>query len=178
MTWQYLTYLMPFLISLAIAVGMGLYTWRHRAVTGAASWTVVALSEASWILGYIFELVSPGLEGKVFWDNVQFLGMFVVPTGMLAFALDYTGRKLPRSKWMWAVLAVAPILWMLLVFTDNWHHLIRPDARLVPGVPFAALTYSFTTTFWILSLYSYALTFAGLAILVDRFIRPRQFYRG
>jgi|GEM_PF-2142237 len=180
MTGQPLSYLVPFLVSLTIAVSMGLYTWRHRAVSGATPWTVVALSEALWILGYIFELLSPGLDGKIFWDNVQFLGMFVVPTALLAFALDYTGRKLPRSKQTWVVLTIAPILLMCLVFTDDWHHLIRPDARLVTlrGEPFAALTYSFTTTFWLLSLYSYALIFAGLAILIDRFIRPQQLYRG
>ncbi len=178
MTWQHLPYLVPFLISLVIAVSVGLYTWRHRTVTGATSWTVVALSEALWILGYIFELISPNLEGKVFWDNVQFLGMFVVPTAWLAFALDYAGRKLPRSKQTWAALTVVPILLMLLVFTDDWHHLIRPDAHLVPAEPFAALTYSFTTTFWFLSLYSYVLTLAGLAVLIDRFIRPQRLYRG
>ena len=178
MNWQHLSYLVPFFISLAITIGIGLYTWRHRAVSGAAAWTVVAFSQALWILGYIFELVSPDLAGKVFWDNVQFFGMFVVPTALLAFALDYTGRKLPRSKEVWAALTVVPILLMLLIFTDDWHHLIRPDARLISGELFAALTYGFTTTIWILSLYSYALTFVGLAILIERFIRPRQFYRG
>ena len=87
MTGQQLSYLVPFLISLAIAVGMGLYTWRHRAVSGATSWTAVALSQALWILGYIFEIISPNLEDRVFWDDVQFIGMFVAPTAFLAFAL-------------------------------------------------------------------------------------------
>lgn len=74
MDWAVLLYLLPYIISLIVSVGVGTYAWRRREVAGARAYAWVTFSQASWILGYILELLSPGLGGKIFWDNFQFIG--------------------------------------------------------------------------------------------------------
>jgi two-component system nitrate/nitrite sensor histidine kinase NarX len=174
---QTILYLIPYLISAAISAGMGLYAWQHRTVAGAIPFAWLALAEASTILGYTFELASPGLAAKIFWDNSQWVGMLVWPLAFLAFALQYTGRKLAHPKLSFMLLAGPVLIFWLLVLTDDLHSLIRPTAWLVPGEPFPALVYDFTFTVWAMALYSYGLTLFGVFILGARFIHSQPLYR-
>jgi len=125
----------------------------------------------------MFELVSPSLEAKIFWDNVQFVGMFAGPMAVLAFAYQYTGRRLSHPKRTWGLLAIVPIISLLLVFTDDLHGLIRPAAWLVPGEPFSALVYDFSISFWAMCIYVYGLVLPGLWVLIIKYIRSHRLYR-
>ena len=174
---QTLPYLIPYLISVAISTGIGFYAWQRRAVPGAAPFALVALAQASWTLGYVFELASPGLGAKLFWDDAQWLGVFMYPLAFWAFVLQYTSRKLTHPRRTWGLLAVIPTLFMVLVATDNLHGLVHPDARLIPGEPFSALTYDFTLPVWIAAGYSYGLVLVGIWGLATKFMHPQRFYR-
>jgi hypothetical protein len=135
--------LIPYFLSVIISVGVGIYAWRHRRVVGAIPLTWLAFSEAAWTGGYIFELTSPGLEAKIFWDNIQFVGVFVPPLAFLAFALQYTGRQLARPVRTFGLLVAPFFLARLLIVTDQLHGLIRPG--LAGPQPFTELTYDFTS---------------------------------
>ena len=177
MSWRTLLYLIPYFISLIMSLGVGIYTLRRRSVAGAAPFAFVAMSQAAWTLGFIFELISPGLEAKIFWDNVQFVPPVVWFIAFLAFALQYTGRRLKKPKLTWALLSIIPFLFVILAFTDKSHHLIRSAVRFVPGEPFPALIYDFTSAFWICGIYGYLLMITGIALLVNRLIRPHNLFR-
>jgi PAS domain S-box-containing protein len=137
---------------------------------------MVSLAMAIWTLGYIFELISPTLEAKIFWDNMQWITSFIIPLAMLAFAIQYTGRKLRHPRWVWGVLILISVIFLVLIFTDRFHGLLRPTAWLVPGQPFDALVYDLNSTVWITMLYVYALTLAALYLLLDHF-RRSNIYR-
>ena len=66
MFWNTIIHLIPYLISLLVSTGVGFYAWRRREVVGARTFSVVSLAMAFWTLGYIFELLSPGLQAKIF----------------------------------------------------------------------------------------------------------------
>jgi PAS domain S-box-containing protein len=129
------------------------------------------------MLGYIFELTSPDLEAKIFWDNIQWISALIWPLAFLAFALQYTGHQLSQLKRILGLLAGPMLIFWLLVFTDPLHGLIRPVAWLAPGEPFPALVYDFTLTVWLIALYGYGLFLSSLFILITRFIRPHRLYR-
>lgn len=177
MSWSTLPYLLPYILSLAISLGVGIYAWRRRDVAGASAYAWVALSQASWTLGYIFELASPSLAGKICWDNVQFIGGAGWFFAFLIFVVQYAGYKLRHPGRIWALLAIWPVLFLVLVFTDALHGWIRPEATLVPGEPFTALVYDFTPIVWAWAIYGYALFLGATALLIARFVRPHRLYR-
>jgi len=139
-----LPYLIPYAISMTISMVVGIYSWRRRAVSGARAYAILALGQASWTFGYIFELASPSLKGKVFWDNFQFIGGGIWLIAFLAFVLDFTGRSLSHPKRTWILLSIVPAAIVLLAYTDGFHGLIRPEVSLIHGEPFSALVYDFT----------------------------------
>jgi PAS domain S-box-containing protein len=178
MTNQAVLYLIPYFISCAISASIGLYAWRHRAVPGAAPYAWVALSQAAWTLGYIFELLNVSIDAKIFWDDVQFIAGAIATLALLAFALEYTGHKLAHPRATWAAIVAIPVMFIGLDLTDNAHHLIRPTATLIPGEPFTELTYPFSAAVWILFIYVLALSALSIGLLIQKIRQSPRLYRG
>ncbi|HYJ78609.1 MAG TPA: histidine kinase N-terminal 7TM domain-containing protein, partial [Longimicrobiaceae bacterium] len=85
MTADEVVHLLPYLASLAISAAVGAYCRRRRSRPGAGAYAAYALGQAACTVGFLLELVSPGLVGKLFWDNVQFLTYAPLPVALLAF---------------------------------------------------------------------------------------------
>ncbi len=168
--------LFPYLLSVFTSVGVGVYAWQHRKVAGAVPFAVRSLAQASATVGYIFELLSPDLQTKIFWDSLQFPGFFVAPLALLAFAFGYTGRKPRHPQRFWMLLTIPLLLYMLLVLTDDSHRLIYLDAHLIPGEPFDALVYDFTFFTKAISLYLIGILLLCFSVLIAKF-RSQILYR-
>lgn len=170
-------YLIPYFLSCVISLGVGLNAWRRREENAAAPFAWIALSQGATTFGYILELLSPTIPGKVFWDNLQFVGLIIWPLAFLAFALQYTGLKLSYPRLIWLLIITPGILTLALIFTDSWHGLIRPHTTLIPGEPFPDLAYEFTPTIWFSFIYFVITMGGGLLILLNRLVFPQRLYR-
>lgn len=170
-------YLIPYLVSAAISFSIALYAWQRRSVPGAAPFTVVAFSQTVWTMGYIFELGSPSLTSKIFWDDLQFLAMVIWPLAFLAFAQQFCGRKFKRPFLTWGLIVMPMVVFALLLLTNDAHKLIRESAKLLPGEPFDALFYDFTTAVWLSALYAYGLILSGIYLLITHFTKKHRLYR-
>lgn len=168
--------LLPYVLSTAISAAVAAYCWRRRARPGVAAFAVVAASEAFWTLGFLFELASPGLRGKLFWDNVQYLPVALIPVGFLAFAHGFSGRTPRHPRRVYAALALPLLALAALAFTDPLHGLIRAGTRPVTA-PFAPLEYGFTWVEGAAGVYIYLLEAAALAVLAAEWMRTHPFYR-
>jgi PAS domain S-box-containing protein len=127
---------------------------------------------------YILELISPSLEGKLFWDQTQWIGLLAATGGYLALALDYTGRRMPRPRLRWPVIGVLPAVFLLLTATNSWHGLIVPaDVRVIAAPPFDALTYSFTPAVYAITAWSYAMVGIASFLLLVHFRSAQRLYR-
>lgn len=173
----HLPYLLPYAISFLISLSVAVYAWQRRSVPGARAFALAAASRAAWTFGYIFELNSDTLEAKLFWDDMQFVASFIWPLVFLSFALAYTGRSFKRPYLAWLLLSAPFLLFVGFMLTDRFHGWIRPSADLIPGEPFAALTYEFTTAVLLVSSYAYILIFVPLYLLTITFIRSQELYR-
>ena len=163
--------LTAYLISLAISAAVAASCWERRATAaGAAPYALVALSQASWTLGYVLELSSPSLAAKLFWDNFQYIGGAGWAVGFVAFTLQYTGRRLARPALTYGLVALPLIALVLLAFTDEWHGLFRSRIRLVPTDSGPALLYDFRPAVWAASLYGYAAFLVCLGMLVVKYV--------
>ncbi len=177
MTLDMIVALLPYLGSLALALGCGFWLWLRRSVRGAWPFAWIVLAEASWTSGYVLELLSPTLAGKMAWDNFQFIGTIGVSLAVLAFTLVYTGQSLPRPKLVWSTQIGLALILLGLVYTDPSHGLIRVSSRLVPAPPFNALFYDYGPAMWLMVLWLYGLMLVSLALLVAHLFRQHGLYR-
>jgi len=172
-----LTFLSLDLVSIAVSVGVGVYCWRRPRGSAARAYALVAFSQASWAMGYVFELASRTLAGKIFWDDFQFLGGAGWLVALTAFAVRYTGRHPRRPRLLYALVGAPGVLVTVLAYTDPLHGLIRHDARLVDGLLDKALLYDFTLPVMVYALVGYLVMVAVLAVLFAEFFRGHRVYR-
>ncbi|HEU5097980.1 MAG TPA: histidine kinase N-terminal 7TM domain-containing protein [Roseiflexaceae bacterium] len=168
---------LAYLISSVISALIAWHCWQRHEVNGAREYAVVALSQSLWTIGLIFELTSPELDRKIFWDNAQFVTTASWLLAFLTFTLRYTERRLPRPRITFALLAVPLVALIVLAYTDPLHGLIRAHIRLVPGPSYNVLLYDFTGPLWALAIYSYGAYLACVLMLLVNPARSNPMYR-
>src|SRR5262245_19864096 len=139
MSWRFTPYVIPEVISVAVAAWLMLTIWRRRSAPGAIPFLLVLLGLTVWSLGYAVELGSAGLPTVIFWANIAWLGKLLMPPAWFIFALQYTGR----ARWLthrWVVLLTSlQFLTLLLIWTNGLHGVIFSSSRLDTSASFSAL---------------------------------------
>lgn len=176
MEWNKVTFLIPYLVALVITTSVFVFAWRHRHIRGGIAYTWYVAGQTLWAIGYVFELLVPGLKGKIFWDSVQWIASFLIVIAFPVFAVQYTSFKIKKPRLIWGLITIVPVVMSTIVITDNWHHLIYPDPYLTFNTIYPELNYKFTWVVYGYAIYSYLVTFIGLGLLVRRLFRPHRLY--
>ena len=121
--WQFSPYAIPLLAAAAMTTAMSLYAWRHRSVTSAATFALLMIASTVWSLSSLLELLSITLPGKTFWLEFKYIGAASVPPLWLIFVLQYTGHEKWLTRRNLALLAAVPVVTLVIVFTNDLHHL-------------------------------------------------------
>src|SRR5262245_1735711 len=91
---SYIAIILVLVITSAVVSGsLATFAWRHRTVRGAAAFAILMLAVMVWALSYAPDVSSSERDVKIFWSQVEYCGIVVVPVAWLAFALQYTGRE-------------------------------------------------------------------------------------
>lgn len=176
MDWSLLPDIAIYMLSLLISCGVGVYSLTRRQTAGALALTGVALAQATWTFGYMLELITPTLDGKIFWDSFQLLGGALWPVALLAFALNYTGQRLQHPRLVWSLLSIINILLFSDIFYGNNVLAGYQNAVLVSGEPFSALVYDLNNSFK-LYIYFLVLMLYGMGLLAAYWQRTQAEFR-
>jgi hypothetical protein len=162
------------LFSLALSLGIVLYTWQHRQVRGARVYAWFVGGQSLTNLGFIVELVSPTLESKLLWHKFQWLtDSFLVILPFLVFSVQFSEHTLRYLRFTWGTVLAIVIVFTALLLTDNIHHLIYPNPYLSADDPFPELRYELTPPVYIYALvYVYGANLYGISLLFRRALRP------
>lgn len=177
MTRSELIYLLPNFFSLALSLGVLYHTWRRRKAKGATTFAWYIAAQTLWIFGFIIELITPDLYGKIFWDGLQWLAAVSITVIFPVFVVQFTEYQLTKPRRIFVLLMIIPVVFILTLTTDSYHHLIYPDPYLAFGFPFSELLYDYTWAVIGFAIYSYMIMFWGLGLLIRRFFRLHSLYR-
>jgi len=169
--------LLPYVVSVALSAAVGVVCWRRRARPGAGAYAVVALCQAATTLGLVLETATPGLAGKVFWDNVQFLTLAPLPGALMVFAWRLRARTPARPTRAGVLLTLPLVAAAALSFVGPLHPLVRQAPRLVPGDPFPLLLYGYTPAMLAWCLYVIVVWLAACLLLAAPWIYTHPLYR-
>src|SRR5688572_16104628 len=162
-----LLYLVPYLVSLALSLGVFIYSWQHRHVRGAGAYTWFVAGQTLSIFAFIMELTNPNLGPKILWDKFQWVTeTSVIVIAFLIFAIQFTETRIQRPVIFWVILLSIPTAFNILLITDGTHHLIYPNPHLTANYPFPDLEYDFTIVVYILAFYIYSTSLYGIGLLV------------
>jgi hypothetical protein len=163
MNWPYLYTpdIWPALITLALVIYLGTYSWRRRNIPAAKPFATACFLGVLWVLGVILELTAVDFSTKVFWVNFQTIWHLPVAATVTCFIVQYAGlgRWLTRSTYV--LLFIIPFLSVLVIVTNNFHHLMWTGFRMNGSV-----IASPGKLFWVLNSYIYLLGILNFAVLI------------
>ena len=146
------------LLSGAILLILSIMAFQQRSSALALSFAATMLCAAIWNFGFAVEIISPTLEAKIFWANVQFIGIVFLAPGWLVISLLATGQAQRVSKLI-PSLVVIPILTIFVAWTNPYHQIFRLNPFINNiGVPFPVLVNNYSFYFYAVYVpYSYLL---------------------
>ena len=177
MTWNVTPEILPLLIASLIAIYVFGYTWQQRSFRGARPLLPLLMGIIIWLLGSTIEALFLDYSTRLFWVNVQYIGIVIVPTAWLIFSLRYTHREAALTPKTWLFLLLMPIVTLLVVWTDPWHHLFRLSLSLNTAGPTPFWERVPGPAFWIHTLYSYILLISGVVILARAYRQSARLHQ-
>lgn len=135
------------------------------------------LGIAIWALSYGLELSSTSLEQMLFWINVEYLGIAFIPAFWLLFLLKFTGKdKWLNTKYLYAFMLL-PLITLLMVWTNKYHHLHYKSVSLDDSGPFPLLSLETGPWYIVHTIYFYTLLVWGVILLVNKYRKSDQVFR-
>ncbi|MFZ1509066.1 MAG: histidine kinase N-terminal 7TM domain-containing protein [Anaerolineae bacterium] len=165
-------------VSALIAGVLVRVAWRRRPAAGATAIAVLMLAVGEWSLATIGELLASGLAAKFFWIKVEFIGVVVIPLAWLAFTLAYTGASAWLTPRRFAFMALIPLLTLVLVWTNDLHHLVYAAYRLDTSRDLALVNPTYGVWFWVYIAYTYLFLIVGTLMVWRGVYRSPSIYRG
>lgn len=161
-----------YLLLLTSAAGLALisvgFALRMRKMPGAQLLALLMSGVSVWCGGCIIEMMSNTVAGKLFACQVQYLGIATIPPIWFLFIMQYLQRDGWITRPRQLLLLAVPFATILMIWTNNWHHLMYAGYELdLHGFP-PYWRISYGPWFWVHISYSWilvatAILFVGLS---------------
>lgn len=178
MRYQYIFYVWLLAASAFTSMSLGIYALvERRNAKGAASFILSMIVVTTWSSANALEMASVDLSTKLFWANVQYFAYCYSPVTLLALCMEFTGndRWIRNRKVLW--LAVLPTIIILLVWTNNFHGLVRYGIHMDYSGEFPVISKKYGPAFFIHATYSQSLNILAGILLIKAVFYKNTVYR-
>jgi PAS domain S-box-containing protein len=165
------------LIALATGVALTVQAWKFRSRRIASTFIVIMAALGWWSFSAFMERISPELSGKIFWIKMTYPGVVALPVAWLVFTLQFTDREKWLTRRNLLMASILPVVTLVLVWTDSFHHLIWKNIWLDSSVTPAVDAVAHNTWFWVNATYAYALILLGDILILRLFLHSSGLHR-
>ncbi len=140
--------------------------WQRRDKPGGRAFIGLMSACAVWTTAAAVESAVVGVAAKIFWSKMEYVGLVFIGSFLFFFALSYTHQTRLIRRGMYAFLLLMPVVALLLVWTNEWHH--AQWTGFSPGPQgMNVLVYHRGPVFWFISAYTYTLTLFGYGVFAN-----------
>jgi signal transduction histidine kinase len=127
-------------------------------------------------LTYMGEMFSPDLQSKMYWNMFEYVSITIIPLLYLIIVVRYAGREDLLTRRNIMLISAIPLIGLLMVWTNDFHHLFYESTFLAPG-QYQAFDSVDGPFFYLHTLYCFGLEFAAIGIVAVAFIRSPKVQR-
>lgn len=137
---------------------------------------VIYLLLVEWVLCSAFKYYSQSESVILFWQDMRYIGIALIPVFLFLCSLQYSRLKLPIKQRSYCLFFIIPIITVFLVLTNQFHGLFRKSSLLSSDPIITVFTIN-GFWYWVHTYYSYFLIIATVNIILVEFIRQPRIYR-
>jgi len=136
---------------------------------GSRYLTIFIAAAFVWALADLLNLGSLTLSNKLFWDNISYIAISISPALWILFVLDYSGKSKYISKSLILLMSFFSLATLIIVWTDQYHHLFRSNIFLIEVSGILAFGKVYGPLFWLFIIFFYSLIILGILLLFQSF---------
>lgn len=174
MALQFPAELLPMAASMLLCFGIGAFTWRYREKRPAMWLMFMVASVIGWTAVYSLQVMLLDKGTKLFVNNFRYIFVSLTTVTWFLFVLSYTDREewiTPRTL---ALVLAIPAITQPLIWTNQYHGLIRQSTDLVTQGGIDLLEIGYGSWFWVHAVHAYIMVLAGVGFLVISTINTRS----
>ncbi|OJX40514.1 MAG: hypothetical protein BGO78_05865 [Chloroflexi bacterium 44-23] len=173
---------LPFILLLSLssifALMFGWVSFRTRkTMPGGIAVALIGLSVAIWSLGYLIEVLIPGLAEKIFFANLKQVGSVLLPAATLVFSLRYSQSVKSVSKWLIYFLTIEPLVVLYFYWNNADYSFMRINTHLQQIGSLSFLDFQFGPGLYLHFAYSAGITIASVILLLIRYFKSESVFR-
>ncbi len=165
------------LLAGSVTCAVAILVWRRRTAPGARALVVLLAGVAVWTLCSALHRLVPDLATKIWVAKVQYLGIQAVAPALFVFALQLTGRQRWVTPGHLLLLTVIPVATLVLVWTNELHHLVWSRIGLEVHGRIRMGVYTHDLWFMVQAVYAYLLALIATAWLIRVYTHTLRFFR-
>jgi len=166
MQFQTNPYLIWQLIPVFVTLWLGIYVQsRPQKKPESDVLTLLMFAGAFWSLADAIQLISPNETWQTFWHLVASMTIPVIPAVWFVLAVKFSGYFRKQMKRLQGLLYIEPILAILAMLTNGFHHLFFASKQMIDFEGLAVLYVRFGPLLFINTWYSYFLIGLGVLLL-------------
>lgn len=177
MNFSFSVQFIPLVLAMFFSFGLLVSLLRYIDSPVVKALEVILSGAFIWSMSHLFEYGSNNLEIKLFWVNVEYFGMFMVPVGWLILTFFYLGIRHLVTIRNIVIISAVPALTLLLNATNSYHGLMMYNVSLDHNGTFSVITRTPGIWFWVSLIYANALMLTGTALMAKRFFTPPRIQR-
>jgi PAS domain S-box-containing protein len=164
--WQFNPYAIPLFVAAGILISFILVVARRRSGLALTLFLLFMLDIAGLCITYGLELLSANLRTILIWIKTEYLFSQTIPVVWLMFVAVYTRTVRRPTLRRAAVLLILPAVQILLVATNEFHHLnwATTSTRRIGDIVLFERTYG--AVFWLSLAYLYGLVGVSVVLLL------------
>jgi diguanylate cyclase (GGDEF)-like protein/PAS domain S-box-containing protein len=176
MNWEYSLFAGLLHLAALVSILVAILALRHRHTFGALSLGLLFLAISEWALAVGLETSAVGLESKVFFSKIEYIGSLASPVLFLIFSLEYTQQRTWLNRPVTFLFFAFPLLILLAALTNEQHGLIWTGFSFLPEGS-NILVYEHGPAFFAMLIYDYAMLLAAVGVLLQSWKRSRRPFR-
>ncbi len=154
-----------------------IFTYRHRKTEGTLYFFLMLIAIAFFSFCYSFEINSVGVETKMLWLRIGYLGLSTISLFYMLFIISFAGKRAWLSKNMLIFLFSLPALVLLANYSNDWHHLFYTSISVKETGPFSILVLKRGFLYWLIIIYSYVFNLVATFLLLQLIFTKRGVFR-
>ena len=166
-----------YLVSTFLCFVVCFMAWERRIVVGALEMCALLIDAGFWSFCLFIESACTTFESKLLWSKLSYFFVTTAPVIYLFFIIKFVGYKPNQKTSNYLFLFVVPIITVLLVWTNDKHHLMwGANTKMTNGSPIIVFERGFW--FWIgVMVYSYFILFLATLRLFLFLIRSQNKFK-
>lgn len=155
----------PPLLAMLVSVGTYLRIRSKKRVPGMQAILTLLAAVVFWSGAQFTGSLFTDLGVKIIAMKLAYFGIVLTPVAWFIFAMSYTRRQMRLSPIALNLICVIPTITMIMVMTNEWHHLLWSSISLTQADDYTGMITEHGAWFYVHAIYSYALLGIATTIL-------------